>query len=251
GGHRQGDRQGHGPADPDAAGLLRLARQPAPASGRRATRRHAPAVPERRPVPSGGAARPGHGRGRAELRLSDRRERRPDQRRADGVSPAYPHACFAGDYNTLIEINPDRQALVALDVVIELDPGRTLTGTVLGPDGKPLAGAHGNRLAHHGHTGHWEQMPLETAHVTVNGVAPGKKRRLVFVHEQRTLAGTLVVSGDDADPLAVKLAPWGEVTGRVVTADGRPCAGLVLSSQIFRGDDLTRASLRSSLATKT
>src|SRR5262249_21763263 len=110
--------------------------------------------------------------------------------RTDGVSPAYPHACFAGDYNTLIEINPDRQTLVALDVVIELDPGRTLPGTVLGPDGKPLAGAHGNRLAHHGHTGHWEQMPLETAQFTVNGLAPGKKRRLVFVHEQRKLAGT-------------------------------------------------------------
>src|SRR5262249_36491983 len=81
---------------------------------------------------------------------------------------------------------------------------------------------------------------------TVTGLAPGKKRRLIFIHEGKKLAGTVVVSGDDRNQPAVKLAPWGEATGRLVTADGlaRPeMPRMPLGSAA--NDDLTRGDVPS------
>src|SRR5262249_56122696 len=52
----------------------------------------------------------------------------------------YPFLCYYESYNTLVEIAPEPGAeSVTCDVAVVA--GRTLTGTVLGPDGKPLAGA--------------------------------------------------------------------------------------------------------------
>jgi len=50
----------------------------------------------------------------------------------------------------------------------------------------------------------------------------------VFLHEAKRLAGAIQVQGDAKGPLTVKLAPWGTVTGRLVTEDGTPAPGVLL-----------------------
>src|SRR5262249_49922807 len=100
-------------------------------------------------------------------------------------------------------------------------PGRALKGTVLGPDGKPLAGARQDR---------WDTLP--GSDFTLWGLPAGKLRepRVVeFVHEGKKLAGFLTVRGDERGPPQVRLQPGGVPTGRLVTRKGEPLTGVRVS----------------------
>jgi RNA polymerase sigma factor (sigma-70 family) len=108
---------------------------------------------------------------------------------------------------------------------VTLDPGDTLRGTVLGPDGKPLAGVRTLGLS--GWVG-WSR-PLETASFTVSAFNPRRPRRVYFVHPARHLAAVLDLSRDGHTPLTVRLAPGAAVTGRLVDADRQPQANVRLS----------------------
>jgi RNA polymerase sigma factor (sigma-70 family) len=105
---------------------------------------------------------------------------------------------------------------------LQVDPGRSVTGTVLGPDGKPLTGAMVKGL-----TAVWPApTALKTATFTAVALGPPEARQLQFVHRERKLAGQLVVRGDEKGEVTVRLAPWGALTGRVLDEDGRPLAGV-------------------------
>jgi hypothetical protein len=159
-----------------------------------------------------------------------------------GFYPTYPHLCSAVHYHRLVELNPAADAKsVTCDIL--LDPGRTLTGTIFDPDGKLLEGARVSGLKSYGHgAGYWEHEPLKTAQFTMTGVAAGQRRQLIFLHEGKQLAGSVVVQRDEEKPLAVKLQPWGTVSGRLVDGDGR--ARRALDGLFFSGkvDDLTLGS---------
>jgi RNA polymerase sigma factor (sigma-70 family) len=137
---------------------------------------------------------------------------------ADGHFRTYPGLIYVQGYHGLIEVNPAKDAK-EYSCEIALDPGRALKGQVLGPDGKPLAGARVSNLKSYGY---WEYNPLATAEFSVTGVEPGKPRLLQFAHLEKNLAGSLVVKGDEKGPLNVKLVPGGVLTGRLVTPDGQP-----------------------------
>jgi RNA polymerase sigma factor (sigma-70 family) len=133
----------------------------------------------------------------------------------------YPYLVYAQGFHQLIELNPKADdKLVTCDLL--LDPGRTLKGKVLGPDGEPLAGAKVCGLRSYGSHGIWEYNPLQTSEFVVTGLAKGKTRLLQFVHFEKKLAGSLVLKGDDNGPVTVKLAAAGTVTGRLVTPEGEP-----------------------------
>ncbi|HEV3261598.1 MAG TPA: sigma-70 family RNA polymerase sigma factor [Gemmataceae bacterium] len=162
----------------------------------------------------------------------------------NGRFRTYPHACEATDFHTFVEVNPEKGAVLATCPVV-LDPGRTLTGTVLGPDGEPLAGARVSGLTSYG-GGYWADEPQTTAAFAVTGFGPGKRRLtaafavtgfgpaehrlLMFVHEGKRLAGFLVVKADEKGPLTIKLRPWGVLQGCLVNADGQPRADAELVS---------------------
>jgi RNA polymerase sigma factor (sigma-70 family) len=116
---------------------------------------------------------------------------------------------------------------------IALDPGRTVVGTVVDPDGKPLAGAKVSGLKSYAYT-YWEHEPLKSAGFTAFALRPEKPRGILALHEGRKLAGGVTVRGDEAGPVTVKLEPWGVLTGRVVDPEGRPRAGATL--QFLFGD---------------
>jgi RNA polymerase sigma factor (sigma-70 family) len=125
-------------------------------------------------------------------------------------------------YHAITEIDPAKDAkVVRCDLVVE--SGRSLKGTVLGPDGRPLAGA---KVAGLRSPGAWDQ--LMTAEFTAVALQPGESRLLQFFHAEKHLAGSLVVSNETKGPLSVTLKPAATLTGRFVTPDGKPLANLVI-----------------------
>ncbi|MHC4402847.1 MAG: carboxypeptidase regulatory-like domain-containing protein [Planctomycetota bacterium] len=107
---------------------------------------------------------------------------------------------------------------------ITLDSGQRLTGRVLDPAGRPLAGVFFSGTAGRSRI----FGPLHSASFTVNSYRPEKLRTLLFVHEGQKLAGSLILEGPQQGPLSVRLQPWGTITGRIVDADGNPKADLVI-----------------------
>ena len=113
------------------------------------------------------------------------------------------------------------------EVKIELtvERGRTAKIALQDADGKPLAGVVAS-----GVTAHWPiTYKLSEPTATVFALDPKKPRRLVFLHPEKKLGGTAIVRGDEKEPVVVKLAPLGTVTGRFVDTDGVPLAGATVS----------------------
>jgi RNA polymerase sigma factor (sigma-70 family) len=156
----------------------------------------------------------------------------------NGHFRTYPHMLFAQGYHLLVELNPaDDAKEVTCDML--LDPGRTLKGRVLGPDGKPLGGVRVSGLRTYNGHGHWEYEPLRTAEFVVTGLDRGQVRLLQFIHSEKKLAGSLVVKGEEKGPVTVQLVAAGALTGRLVTPDGEPATGgqlVALSSPIDQPD---------------
>jgi hypothetical protein len=85
--------------------------------------------------------------------------------------------------------------------------------------------------------------PNPEATFTACALRPGEKKRVMFVHTERKLAGTAVVVGGAKGPVEVRMEPWGEVTGRLVGADGKPVAGrLNLLGDVVHKNDLSLGS---------
>ena len=138
-----------------------------------------------------------------------------------------PYLCHPTTVHTLVEINPDEKApLLICDIL--LDPGTMPRGTITGPDGKPLTGTNVFGLTAYGGWPNWTRAPLKSAEFTVYGLNAKDERLVVFILAEKHLAWALHVRGDAKDPLTVKLEPWGIVTGRLMTEDGKPQSGVLL-----------------------
>jgi RNA polymerase sigma factor (sigma-70 family) len=132
-------------------------------------------------------------------------------------------------YQALVKLDIPQDA-VTLKQDITLDPGRTLEGTVLDTDGKPLNGASIYGLQN---LGSWSGMGTDVSTFRIMGFetasSPAKTpRTLLFRHEGRKLAGWLDLKGDEPGPLRVRLEPWGVIVGRIVDPEGRPQADITL-----------------------
>ena len=102
-------------------------------------------------------------------------------------------------FNTAAEVNPEKRA-ESVTCDLALDPGRALTGTIIDPDGKPLAGV---RVSGRRDQGSWEDLPEKMAEFTVLALDPAKPRLLQFFHPEKKLAASLVVRGDEKRLLTV------------------------------------------------
>jgi hypothetical protein len=103
---------------------------------------------------------------------------------------------------------------------LQLDPGLTQTGTVLGPDGQPLPGVlvSGLRPFDSG------PLTLQTATFTVLALNGHDPRALFFLDKERKLGGHLTLRGDEKIAPTVKLEPLGTLRGRILDEDGQPRA---------------------------
>jgi RNA polymerase sigma factor (sigma-70 family) len=122
--------------------------------------------------------------------------------------------------NALVLLEPsEKDESLVRDVALE--PARTLKGSIVGPDGKPVAGvgAVGLGLSNGVET-------LKGSEFTVRGINPKGKRLLVFHHKDKNLGLFLEqLRGDVSEPLTIKLQQCGSAAGRVVDQDGQPVAG--------------------------
>ena len=131
----------------------------------------------------------------------------------------------AGPVHAVIPLDVDPAKPETFALRVQLEPSRTLKGTVVGPDGKPLAGVRAVGLS-------WSESPkaLDSAEFTMTGPRPGARRLLIFIHEGKKLAAVHPVSGDATEPVAVKLAPLGSAGGRVMKSATEPGAGFTITA---------------------
>src|SRR5207302_1538014 len=109
-----------------------------------------------------------------------------------GCFRTYPLYCTLGDHNVFAEVNPAPDSTV-VERDLMLDPGRTVSGTVVGPDGKPLGWVQITGLDRF-------RLPDVSAKgsgaFTVRGL-PSGRHRLDFVDKGRKLAAFLALEGDE------------------------------------------------------
>ncbi|HEY1377053.1 MAG TPA: sigma-70 family RNA polymerase sigma factor [Gemmataceae bacterium] len=146
---------------------------------------------------------------------------------AGGVRTTY--GLEAGDYQAFARINPDPKDEKSLRCDIAVEPGRTLDGKVVGPDGKPLAGA---RVAGLHQRYQFGEKPEKLAgdSFTVAGFGPADPHVLVFAHPEKKLARVEFVPAGQKGPLTVRLEPTGALAGRVLDGGGKPLAGATVQA---------------------
>jgi hypothetical protein len=112
-----------------------------------------------------------------------------------------------------------------IEVDLFVDRGRTAQIAVQDADGNPLSGVVASGI-----TAHWPvAYKLKNPTATVVALDPEKPRRLVFLHPEKKLGGSVTMRGDEKEPVVVKLAPLGAMTARFVDLDGAPLAGAEVS----------------------
>jgi hypothetical protein len=62
---------------------------------------------------------------------------------------------------------------------------------------------------------------------------------VVVFHAGHKVGKAQLVKGDEKGPVTFRLEPYGALTGRILDAEGKPCAGLKVTSQasLERADD--------------
>ncbi|QJW99888.1 hypothetical protein FTUN_7511 [Frigoriglobus tundricola] len=106
---------------------------------------------------------------------------------------------------------------------VTLDPGWTFTGSLIGPDGKPVTGAQW--LAVESASARWTDK-MEGAAFTVAKFNPKSPRDILFRHAEKGLVGILQPPAENGGRVTVRMQPGATVTGRLLDADGRPRAGI-------------------------
>jgi protocatechuate 3,4-dioxygenase beta subunit len=104
---------------------------------------------------------------------------------------------------------------------MQFDKGKTRSGTVVDPDGKPITGVRVCGLNPLGGI----QMLKDSSFKAV-ALSSAKPRRIAFVHPQRKLVGHVLVEADAREPITVRLQPGAVLTGRLLDEDGKPLAGI-------------------------
>jgi RNA polymerase sigma factor (sigma-70 family) len=141
----------------------------------------------------------------------------------------------AGNFGAFARVNPPKGAeSVRRDIT--LVPSWTFTGTVLGPDGRPLAGARACGLSG---WGRWQREGMTTPEFTVREYNPRRPRPVLFRHPEAGLVGAAPPPKENGGAVTVRMEPGAAVTGRLVGKDGEPRAGvgLTLSFRLRKGPD--------------
>jgi hypothetical protein len=102
-----------------------------------------------------------------------------------------------------------------------LDPGQRRRGRLLDPAGRPLSGAEAFNLI----PSNFQQVVLPGDTFTAEALSAARPRRLLFWHHDRKLAGTVLLKGNEPEPVTVTLQPLATLTGRAVGKTGEPLVG--------------------------
>ena len=141
----------------------------------------------------------------------------------------YSGAITSSNYSALARIDPPK-GVGSFTRDVTLDPGWRLTGTVLGPDGKPLEGVGITYLGNGLRSMPSQLFPFErmkTAEFTV-WFNPRRPRDILFQHPEKGLIGVAHPPKQNGASVTVRLEPGATVRGRLVDGNGKPRAGVGL-----------------------
>jgi RNA polymerase sigma factor (sigma-70 family) len=126
-----------------------------------------------------------------------------------------------------VDLDPKTES-ATLD--LQVDPGRSLSLTVVDPAGQPIDGTNASGI---GDTFSSNEFPQDSSTIEVHALDPSKSRRVTITHARRKLAGSIYLKGDETGPLTVRLHPWGTITGRILDDEGNPRKTLDLNGLGF------------------
>jgi hypothetical protein len=107
-----------------------------------------------------------------------------------------------------------------------LDRGTSRRGRLVDPEGHELSGADAFNLTPPNFVPPGPRgKVLARAEFAAEALSPAKPRRLLFIHIDRKLAGTIVLRGDEPQAVTVTLRPLAAITGRAVLRNGEPLVG--------------------------
>lgn len=127
-------------------------------------------------------------------------------------------------FNAVLLINPgDDENSLERDVQFEL--GRTLAVTVETADGKPPVG-----LTVRGRSNlRFMDEKLDSPEFLVTGLHPKIDRDLTVEALEENLCAHRVIRAGEVDPIVLRLAPYGALSGRLLDEDGEPLAKTIVA----------------------
>ena len=134
----------------------------------------------------------------------------------DGLKEAFGYLP-QGNFAAFARIEPVK-GVESVKRDVALVPGWTFSGTIRGPDGKPLTGAVMGG----------ESEAMKTAEFTVRQFNPRRPRPIFFRHAEKGLLGVAQPPTENGGSVTVRMQPGAAVTGRLVKADGTPRASVEL-----------------------
>ncbi len=126
-----------------------------------------------------------------------------------------------------VDLDPEAES-ATLD--LQVDPGRSLSLTVVDPAGKPIDGTKASGI---GDGFDSNESPQDSSTIEIHALDPSKPRRVTITHAGRKLAGSIYLKGDETGPLTVRLQLWGTITGRILDDEGKPRKTLDLNGLGF------------------
>jgi RNA polymerase sigma factor (sigma-70 family) len=131
-------------------------------------------------------------------------------------------ASLDGNFCKVLNVKPGSR-LVEQNVTLE--PGTALPIRIQDAEGGPL-----DQTLVTGMSSEDSEWPIacDSDSCSVYNLESGKRRSMVFFHPKRQLAGTLTLKGDEKELIAVELRHTGSILGRLLGADGKPLAGIVV-----------------------
>lgn len=147
-----------------------------------------------------------------------------------GYFRTHPYMCQPRRYNSVVEINPAKDAK-EVSCPIALNAGKTVIGTIVGLDGKPSKGVS---------IFPWESIgfaarELASAQFEIPGIDPQNPQPYFFLLQREKLGAAVLIRGDEPKTFTVRLEPCAVLTGRLTDEDGKPQAGKRLVGYIEGG----------------
>lgn len=140
-----------------------------------------------------------------------------------------PDRLFPNLVNSITEVDAKADAETRCNLTVTT--GKTVKGTIVDPDGKPITGTTMRGVIG---TGLYTQ-PAKTAEFSISAINPQAPQPYFFFNTEKNLAAAVIIKGDEPEGFQVKLQPAATISGRLLDDDGMPLVDTQISGGIEGG----------------